>query len=109
MLRAMALLARFRWLRGTALDPFGRLPERREERRLIAEYEELLEEIAGRLAPENLSLAVELACLPEHIRGFGPVKARHLVQVAERRAGLLARLRDAGRPAREPIPIRAAA
>ena len=111
MLRAMAVLAKFRWLRGTALDPFGRSRERREERRLIAEYEELLEEIAGRLAPDTLAVAVDLASLPEHIRGFGPVKARHLAQVAERRTALLAQLRDPGksRPPKEPIPIRAAA
>jgi indolepyruvate ferredoxin oxidoreductase len=111
MLKAMAVLAKFRWLRGTALDPFGRSTERREERRLIAEYEALLEEIAGRLSPATHAVAVDLASLPEHIRGFGPVKARHLAQVAERRTALLAQLRDPlkGRPPKEPIPIRAAA
>ena len=111
MLTAMSLLARLKGLRGTALDPFGHTAERREERRLVAEYEEHLREIAERLTPASHATAVELASLPEQIRGFGPVKARHLDRVAERRGVLLARLRDPGAaPARrDPIPIKAAA
>jgi len=94
MLKAMAVLARFKWLRGTAFDPFGYAQERREERRLIVEYEAMLAEILERLAPANLATAVALASLPEHVRGYGPVKARALVVVAERKRALLARLRD---------------
>ena len=111
MLTAMSLLARLKGLRGTALDPFGRTAERREERRLVAEYEEHLREIVERLSPATHATAVELASLPEQIRGFGPVKARHLERAAERRGVLLARLRDPGATAarRDPIPIKAAA
>jgi indolepyruvate ferredoxin oxidoreductase len=111
MLTAMSLLARLKGLRGTAFDPFGRTAERREERRLVAEYEEHLREIVERLAPATHATAVELASLPEQIRGFGPVKARHLERAAERRGLLLARLRDPGATAarRDPIPIKAAA
>ena len=111
MLKAMAVLARFKGLRGTALDPFGYSRERREERRLIAEYEAALDEIVERLSPDTVSTAVGLASLPEHIRGFGPVKARHVAQVAERRTALLAQLRDPALNAsrKATIPIRAAA
>ena len=111
MLKAMAVLAGLKGLRGTAFDPFGRTAERREERRLAAEYEEHLREIVERLAPATHATAVELASLPEQIRGFGPVKARHLERAAERRGVLLARLRDpgAGAARRDPIPIKAAA
>jgi indolepyruvate ferredoxin oxidoreductase len=110
MLTAMAVLARFKRLRGTALDPFGRSAERREERRLVAEYESTLAEILERLAPATLDAAVALASLPEHIRGFGPVKARHLAQASERREALLAQLRDPAASAPKPaIPIRVAA
>jgi len=111
MLKAMAVLSKFKWLRGTALDPFGYSGERREERRLIAEYEATLDEIVDRLSAQTLAIAVDLASLPEHIRGFGPVKARHLAEVAERRTALLSRLRDnssAAQP-RAAIPIRVAA
>ena len=96
MLKAMALLARCRRLRGTAFDPFGYSEERRGERLLVTEYEATVEEIIGRLAPANHATAVELASLPDEIRGFGPVKARHLDRVAERRSVLLARFREPG-------------
>jgi indolepyruvate ferredoxin oxidoreductase len=111
MLKAMAVLSKFKWLRGTALDPFGYSGERREERQLIAEYEATLDEIVDRLSAQTLAIAVDLASLPEHIRGFGPVKARHLAEVAERRTALLSRLRDSSSAAqsRAAIPIRVAA
>ena len=38
MLRAFGVLAKFKFLRGTPLDPFGYSTERRTERRLIADY-----------------------------------------------------------------------
>ncbi len=110
MLRAMAVLAKFKGLRGTAFDPFGHSAERREERRLVAEYEETLAEIVERLSPQTHATAVDLASLPEHIRGFGPVKARHLAQAADRRTALLRQLRDpAAFAARKPIPVKEAA
>jgi indolepyruvate ferredoxin oxidoreductase len=107
MLRAMAVLARFRRLRGTALDPFGRSEDRRLERRLLADYEAVLEEILRRLSPDTLGTAVELASLPEHVRGYGPVKRRHVEQVEERRTALLARLRAPAGPAPSASPAAA--
>ena len=74
MLRAMRLLPRLKRLRGTAFDPFGRTAERRMERRLLAEYETLLDELVQGLDPPNHATAVELARIPEQIRGFGHVK-----------------------------------
>jgi indolepyruvate ferredoxin oxidoreductase len=109
MLAAMRVLARFKRLRGTALDPFGYAKERRQERHLIDEYFATLEEALDRLSPASIAIAVDLASLPEHIRGFGPVKARHLAQVAERRTALLSLLRDAGRPPVARAPAQAAA
>ncbi len=93
VLPAMRLLARFRRLRGSALDPFGYSAERRQERELIADYEAVLDEIAERLTPETHGLAVELAALPETIRGFGPVKAQAMIEASRRREELLAALR----------------
>ncbi|MCA3237363.1 MAG: indolepyruvate ferredoxin oxidoreductase family protein [Curvibacter sp.] len=83
MARVFSLLARLKFLRGTALDPFGRTEERREERALIAEYRADIEELLGGLSPVNHALALELARVPEQIRGYGHVKARHL-QAARR-------------------------
>src|SRR5262249_5613030 len=72
------LLARLKFLRGSAFDPFGYSLERKTERRLIRDYEALLDEVLARLTPENHHVAVGLAAIPEKIRGFGHVKLRHL-------------------------------
>ncbi len=81
-------------LRGTWLDIFGRTDERRTERRLIGEYEALLDEIIERLTPGNHALCVGAGVHPEKIRGFGHVKERHLVAAKAEEAALLARLRE---------------
>jgi indolepyruvate ferredoxin oxidoreductase len=94
MLRAFAILARFRRLRGTALDIFGRTAERRMERRLIAEYETIIRELAASLGPDNHALAVEIARLPQQMRGFGHIKERNVKKAKEREAALLAAFRS---------------
>ena len=78
MKHAFKLLAKLKGLRGTALDPFGHTEERKMERALIRDYEALLAEILPHLSTENFRTAVELASLPERIRGFGHVKERHV-------------------------------
>ncbi|MFN4350594.1 MAG: indolepyruvate ferredoxin oxidoreductase family protein [Hylemonella sp.] len=75
------LLARLKGLRGTAFDPFGRTEERRAERALVAEYRACIEELLAGLSAANHAAAVEIARLPEQIRGYGHVKARHLATV----------------------------
>jgi indolepyruvate ferredoxin oxidoreductase len=89
LLPAFRLLAKFKFLRGTAFDPFGRSLERRTERRLIADYEALLDNVLISLTPENHHLAVGLAAIPEKIRGFGHVKQRHLAAAKADEAALL--------------------
>ena len=90
---AFRLLARLKVLRGTPLDIFGRTAERRTERRLIAEYEAILREITAGLTPDNHGLAVEIARIPEGIRGFGHVKERNIAQAKAHEADLLAAFR----------------
>jgi len=94
MLTAFTYLARLRRLRGTWLDPFGRSEDRRTERRLITEYEAVLEELLQGVSPDNHALAVEIARVPEQIRGYGHVKARHLQAAKAREAELLAAFRQ---------------
>lgn len=94
MMGAFGLLAKLKGLRGTAFDVFGYTAERKTERRLIADYEALIAEILGKLTPQNHALCVALAAIPEKIRGFGHVKARHLAQAKAEEADLLGRLRD---------------
>jgi indolepyruvate ferredoxin oxidoreductase len=90
-MKAFGLLAKFKGLRGTPLDPFGKTEERKTERALISEYADTMTDIAGKLTPENLALAVEIASVPEHIRGFGHVKERHLKTAKAERESLLDR------------------
>jgi indolepyruvate ferredoxin oxidoreductase len=91
------VLAKFKVLRGTVLDIFGYSAERRTERKLIADYEALLDEIMGKLNPDNHPVAVGLANIPEKIRGFGHVKARHLMAAKADEAALLEQFRS-GQP-----------
>jgi len=108
MLPAFSLLRRLKFLRGTKLDLFGYTAERRTERELIAEYEGLVEELLGRLAAENHALAVELASLPDGIRGYGDVKEANLEKVRHKWADLLARYRGQQRAQVIRMPVRAA-
>ena len=83
-------LARLRILRGTPLDIFGYMQERRTERRQIREYRRLLETLLAELTPANHTTAVEIAALPQRIRGFGHVKAASLAAMEKQQAELLA-------------------
>src|ERR1700730_16094436 len=68
---AFKLLAAMKGLRGTRLDVFGYTAERRTERRLIADYEATVAELIAKLDSGNHAMAVQIALLPEQIRGFG--------------------------------------
>jgi indolepyruvate ferredoxin oxidoreductase len=90
---AFRMLAKLKGLRGTALDPFGHTQERRTERTLIGEYRAAIDELLPRLSERNLGVAVEIARLPEGIRGYGHVKARHLEAVRTKWNELVAQWR----------------
>ncbi len=93
MMTAFRALAKLKMLRGTVLDPFGRGEERQAERRMIVEYEAQIEDILKALSAANLALAVELAALPDMVRGFGHVKERNMRLYEAERARLAAKLR----------------
>jgi indolepyruvate ferredoxin oxidoreductase len=98
MMRVFRILAKLKVLRGTPFDIFGYSKERVTERKLVAGYEAMLDDVLAGLAPENHALAVGLAAIPEKIRGFGPVKARHLVTAKADEAALLERFRAGSSP-----------
>jgi indolepyruvate ferredoxin oxidoreductase len=89
MRNAFTLLAKLKGLRGTAFDPFGRSEERKTERALIGEYRAAIDEVLGALTRERLALAVEIARLPEDIRGYGHVKERQLKAARVKWQGLM--------------------
>jgi indolepyruvate ferredoxin oxidoreductase len=99
MRKAFGLLARMKGLRGTAFDIFGNTEERRTERALIVEYRACIDELLERLSSDNLALAVEIARIPEEIRGYGHVKERHLQAARPKWSGLMAQWRNPGAPA----------
>ena len=80
MHRAFGLLARLKFLRGTALDLFGYTAERRMERTLIGEYESRVNRVLDQLSAENHGAAVELLGYPDRIRGYGLVKDASLAE-----------------------------
>jgi len=104
MRTAFGVLARFKGLRGTAFDPFGYTEERREERAAIGEYRRGIDELLGSLSKQKLDLALEIARLPQEVRGFGHVKARNLAAARTKRERLVAQWRtpDAQQQKRKP-------
>jgi indolepyruvate ferredoxin oxidoreductase len=89
MWSAFRLLARFKGLRGGALDIFGYTEERKMERALIVEYREMIEALLAGLSADTLAAAVALASLPEQVRGFGHVKEQAVARFRAEKARLL--------------------
>ena len=100
MRQAFAVLAKLKGLRGTGLDPFGYSEERKAERALIGEYQVCIDELLTGLRADNLALAVEIASIPEDIRGYGHVKERHLAAARLKWAALMTQWRQS-EPARK--------
>ncbi|MBA1275870.1 indolepyruvate ferredoxin oxidoreductase family protein [Stutzerimonas azotifigens] len=92
MLKAFGVLAGFRFLRGTPLDPFGYGHDRKLERELIADYRNTVEHLLGQLRPDNYRTAVAIAAMPEQIRGYGPIKERAVAKVRQQRKVLMEQL-----------------
>ncbi|WP_305984145.1 indolepyruvate ferredoxin oxidoreductase family protein [Roseibium sp. MMSF_3544] len=90
--RAFGILAKFKGMRGKWYDPFGRTSERKAERELILQYTKDIAEVLNRLPDSNYGLLVELARVPDLVRGFGPVKEANLKKAADKREVLLDQL-----------------
>src|SRR6202035_5624457 len=97
------LLAKMRWLRGTAFDVFALSPDRWVERDLIAGYEKDVAHVLSVLSPLNLDTAIEILSLPDRIRGSGPVKEKSVQDAKARYAQLAADLANPP-PAPRQIP-----
>ena len=89
ILVVLRVLAKFRFLRGTALDIFSYTKERRLERQLIDDYEAMLAGVCEHLDEPHLAVAIELARLPDRIRGYGPIKEAAAEAAGERRKEVL--------------------
>jgi len=90
--RVMVMLKWIRhlkFLRHSPLDLFNKTAHRRREWALVREYEDVLDEMTRELTPDNLDLAVQVAQVPEYIRGFDTVKDSHIASAKEKEAELL--------------------
>ncbi len=94
MWTALRVLARFKFLRGTPFDPFGGTEERQTERRLIRDYEGVIGDLLGELSYANHGVAVEIAGLPDAIRGYGHVKEANVRKAEVRQSALLEDFRN---------------
>ncbi|MEH6545866.1 MAG: indolepyruvate ferredoxin oxidoreductase family protein [Sneathiella sp.] len=74
MMKAFGFLSKLKGLRGTPLDPFGYLADRKHERKLIVEFEKTVADLMNGLTKDNHIIAIEIANLPLHVRGYGHVK-----------------------------------
>jgi indolepyruvate ferredoxin oxidoreductase len=88
----LRVLAKIKFLRGTALDLFGRSAHRRQERELSGWYRGLIERAMDHLTEENLPKALEIAALPDQIRGYGRSKEDSIARVEKLAEDLLAEL-----------------
>jgi indolepyruvate ferredoxin oxidoreductase len=101
VLPAFRLLARLKGLRGTRFDLFGYTDERRRERQLIGAYQATIEQVLATLDQNNHSMAVQIAQVPESMRGFGHIKDKNVKAAKERTASLLAAYRAPAKAAAE--------
>ncbi len=95
---AFPIMARMKGLRGTALDIFGYTSERRMERGLIADYEAGLAKLTAGLSSERLATAVQIASIPQKIRGYGHVKDASLGPAKAEEKALWARWEKQSEP-----------
>jgi indolepyruvate ferredoxin oxidoreductase len=96
----LMLLKRLKFLRGTAFDIFGLSAHRREERQLIAWYRDLIEQLLPHVTFTNLPQALEIAALPDQIRGYEHIKEESIAKVRQEAAKKLESLRSAA-----PVPV----
>jgi indolepyruvate ferredoxin oxidoreductase len=92
LLKALRAL---RHLRGTPVDIFGYARIRRVERRLSRDYRQLIEALLADLNEMNYPLAVQLAELPDMIRGYEDIKLRSVEVYHLQLEAILAKFRAA--------------
>jgi indolepyruvate ferredoxin oxidoreductase len=77
----LKMLASMKGLRGGALDIFNYSKHRRMERTLIDWYRGLITQVMDRLTDDNLPQALEVAALPDQIRGYEHIKEENIAKV----------------------------
>jgi indolepyruvate ferredoxin oxidoreductase len=95
MLKAMTVLARLRFLRGSVLDIFGYSAERKADREVLAQYRSMIDTLLNDLTTDRLTLATDIANLPDQLRGYGHIREQSLQEYESHRLQLLDRWHSA--------------
>jgi indolepyruvate ferredoxin oxidoreductase len=98
MLTSFKLISKLKGLRGTAFDIFGKTTERKMERALITDYLDTMNLVSSKLNLDNHSelwpMALELANIPDSIKGFGHVKEKSAATARVKWKSLLMQLKE---------------
>jgi indolepyruvate ferredoxin oxidoreductase len=90
----LKMLRALRGLRGTPFDFFGYAQVRRVERALIGEYRQSIAALLPELNEDNYQLAVQLAELPDMIRGYEGIKLASVAAFRQKAQELRRRFRE---------------
>jgi len=96
MAPALTILAKLKVLRGTPLDVFRYHRDRREERKLLTDYDIFIDTLLDHLKVETIPEAAEIAGLVMEVRGYGHVKRRTLQEFYENVRSALTSYTDTG-------------
>ncbi|WP_295007340.1 indolepyruvate ferredoxin oxidoreductase family protein [uncultured Dechloromonas sp.] len=95
LMKGFQVLSKFKGLRGSFLDVYRNSAERKMAHRLLEQYEQDIDGCITRIAAGNYATAVQIASLPEKVRGYGHVREQHAATMERERAGLLDSLAQA--------------
>ena len=82
------ILSKFKFLRSTIFDPFGKTQERKTERFMISQYASDIGKILNEINSKNIALAVQIASVPDMVRGYGHVKEENISKASKKRDDL---------------------
>ena len=92
--KVFKVLAKLKVIRGTIFDPFSYMAERKLEQQLIIDYIKTVDILVAGLTPDNYAMVLEIAKLPDGIKGFGHVKLKSLEAVRVKWDTLLAKFQS---------------
>ena len=95
LMQGFKVLSKFKGLRGTIFDVYRNSDERKMAHRLLAQYEQDINDCIGRIQAGNYATAVQIASLPEKVRGYGHVREQHTTAMEQERSTLLDTLAQA--------------
>jgi indolepyruvate ferredoxin oxidoreductase len=89
----LKIISNMKGLRGTPFDIFGYTLERKTERNLIIQYEATINMLIKGLTNDNYALAIDIANLPDKIKGYGYIKEESIKQYNKENKILIAKFR----------------